>query len=402
MFGRATKENKRERNFPIKRVGGSKRRKFPIKEWEEAEAQKERKFPIKDWKKREEICRKGSYPEIGTMAVFLIQVVVLALVVVEFHVLVAVNEEEGTSTKSNPSLRERINLNVGGKLFETMLSMLHSNDPNSLLFSLSNRRLADPSPIFIDRDLEILSILLSLLRTSHLPSVVHHFSKHELGDEALFYGIDAHLCAAAATPPFSDIDVALFASLRPPPSASPPLLSLPPPALSRSPTVAKSPDPRFGEVVWEMNEPGGSGQSSRFGDSFVDVEGLLLFMLCSKSGDLAMADMRFLKDDPWVYLKEKNPSLVSYGEVRNIVVHCYRGQVFVAKEGALEVWSSVEQRENSGSGAEGFYRRDFMDKREDSERGVIKKIEGGGYRLFVSREDVEGIEVWERLANLVR
>lgn len=55
----------------------------------------------------------------------------------------------------------------------------------------------------------------------------------------------------------------------------------------------------------------------------------------------------------------------------------------------------MEQRENSGSGAEGFYRRDFMDKREDSERGVIKKIEGGGYRLFVSREDVEGIEVWE-------
>ncbi|RZC19406.1 BTB/POZ domain-containing protein [Glycine soja] len=145
-----------------------------------------------------------------------------------------------------------------------------------------------------------------------------------------------------------------------------------------------------------MNEPGGSGQSSRFGDSFVDVEGLLLFMLCSKSGDLAMADMRFLKDDPWVYLKEKNPSLVSYGEVRNIVVHCYRGQVFVAKEGALEVWSSVEQRENSGSGAEGFYRRDFMDKREDSERGVIKKIEGGGYRLFVSREDVEGPILLER------
>ena len=36
-----------------------------------------------------------------------------------------------------------------------------------------------------------------------------------------------------------------------------------------------------------------------------------------------------------------------------------------------------------------------MDKKEDSERGVIKKIEGGGDRLFVSREDVEGIEVWE-------
>ena len=61
-----------------------------------------------------------------------------------------------------------------------------------------------------------------------------------------------------------------------------------------------------------MNEPGGSGQSSRCGDSFVDVEVVLLFMLCSKSGDLAMADMRFLKDDPWVYLKEKNPSLCDW------------------------------------------------------------------------------------------
>lgn len=158
-------------------------------------------------------------------------------------------------------------------------------------------------------------------------------------------------------------------------------------------------DPRSGDVVWETNEPGGSGRSSRFGDSFADVEadveGLLLFKLCSKSGDLAMADMRFLKDDPWVYMKEKNPSLVSCGEVRNSVVHCYRGQVFVAREGALEVWSRAEQKENSEGNAEGFFRRNFVDKREDSERGVIKKIEGGGDRLFVSREDVEGIEVWE-------
>lgn len=163
-------------------------------------------------------------------------------------------------------------------------------------------------------------------------------------------------------------------------------------------------DTRSGDVVWETNEPG-SGRSSRFGDSFADVdadvEGLLFFKLCSKSGDLAMADMRYLKEDPWVYLKEKNPSLVSYGEeIRNSVVHCYRGQVFVARDGGLEVWSRVEQRESVGgvlseSDAEGFYRRNFVDKREDSERGIIKKIEGGGNRLFVSREDVEGIEVWE-------
>jgi hypothetical protein len=166
-------------------------------------------------------------------------------------------------------------------------------------------------------------------------------------------------------------------------------------------------DPRSGEVVWETNEPGAAGRSSRFGDSFsaidVDVEKLLLFKLCSKSGDLAMADMRRLSDDPWIYLKEKNPSLWTDGGdgSTSSVVHCYKGQAFVARGGELEVWSRVQEvveceseRERESDG-EGVYRRNFVDKREDSEKGVIKKIEGGGDRLFISREDVEGIEVWE-------
>jgi len=38
-----------------------------------------------------------------------------------------------------------------------------------------------------------------------------------------------------------------------------------------------------------------------------------------------MVDMWFLKDDPWIYLKEKNTNLVSCGEMRSGVVHCYRG-----------------------------------------------------------------------------
>ncbi|TKY63289.1 BTB/POZ domain-containing protein [Spatholobus suberectus] len=460
-------------------------------------------------------------------------------------------EEESTSAESNtPS--ERIKLNVGGKLFETTLTTLHTGGPDSLLFALSNRRTSDPNPVFIDRDPEIFSVLLSLLRTSHLPSSARRFSKHELADEALFYGIDAHLRAATAPPPFSGIDAALAASIRPASEGLPSsfaaadsgavwiahggqisgydsnlthaatvrthlddidsicrvwpeiaavgcksdaglhfynfsgsrhvgsvhwtdpsdprifkarvnattasensvfasfdcphrencilevdkeklqivtqlarqsgnqaknmvpgkLTWMPATGVLVGSAVAGGAfgysgyirlwDPRSGEVVWETNEPG-SGRSSRFGDSFADVdadvEGLLLFKLCSKSGDLAMADMRFLKEDPWVYLKEKNPSLVSYGgEVSNSVVHCYRGQVFVARDGGLEVWSRVDSGDvgvQSESDAEGFYRRNFVDKREDSERGVIKKIEGGGDRLFVSREDVEGIEVWE-------
>jgi hypothetical protein len=78
------------------------------------------------------------------------------------------------------------------------------------------------------------------------------------------------------------------------------------------------------------------------------------------------------------------------GGASSSVLHCYKSQVFVGRDGSLEVWS----KENNGVG-EGLYRRNFVDKVEDSNRGVIRKIEGGGDRLFVSRENVEGIEVWE-------
>lgn len=167
-------------------------------------------------------------------------------------------------------------------------------------------------------------------------------------------------------------------------------------------------DPRSGDVVWETNEPG-SGRSGRFGDPFadvdVDVEEAALFKVCSKSGDLAMAELRALKEDPWIYLQEKNPSLRSTGGSGNIVIHCYKKQVFVGRDGSLEVWSRVGNsssssrsggmEEESSGVCEGLYRRNFVDKVEDSERGVIEKIGGGGERLFLSRQDVEGIEVWE-------
>ena len=157
-------------------------------------------------------------------------------------------------------------------------------------------------------------------------------------------------------------------------------------------------------MVWETSEPG-SGRSSRFGDSFADVavdtDESTLYKICSKSGDLGMADVRKLGDDPWVYLKDRNPSMrntTSGGGEGNSVIQCYKKQVFVGRGGGLEVWSRVEGRENgveNESGEVFLHRRNFVDKVEDCERGIIMRIEGGGDRLFVSRENVEGIEVWE-------
>lgn len=154
-------------------------------------------------------------------------------------------------------------------------------------------------------------------------------------------------------------------------------------------------DPRSRNIVWETSEPG-SGRSSRFGDALadmdVDVEDSILFKVCSKSGDLGMADLRKLGEDPWVYISDENPGTWKVGDGDGYsTVHCYRKQVLAARGGALEVWSSVKEN----SIGDPIRRRNFVDKEEDSKRGMISKIEAGGDRLFVSREFMQGVEVWE-------
>lgn len=460
--------------------------------------------------------------------------------------------------------QDRVKLNVGGKLFETTVSTLQSAGPDSLLYALSNR--SNENPAFIDRDPEIFSVLLSILRSGHLPSTAHRFSPQELSDEALYYGVETQLRSAASPPPFSGIDASLATTIYPASDPIPTAFSAagigdgsilvahggqisaydwnlthtgtvrthledigsirrawaevaavasgveigsgsglhfydiaagrhvgsvlwsdpsdPRVYKARVGSIADSADscklifasfecphrensvlavdkatlqvvseigrqsgtsaktavpvklthlPEHGllfgsaincgafgfsgyvrlwdvrsrAMVWETNEPG-SGRSSRFGDPFADVEAdpaeSAIFKVCSKSGDLAVADLRKLGEDPWVYLEEKNPSLrssVDGGAGISVVLHCYRKQIFVSRESGLEVWSPVEDGNANFTANERFYRRNFVDKEEDSNRGVIKMMEGGGNRLFISREGVEGIEVWET-SNLLK
>lgn len=160
-------------------------------------------------------------------------------------------------------------------------------------------------------------------------------------------------------------------------------------------------DPRSGEMVWETNEPGGVVRTSRLGDTMADIdvdpEGLFLAKVGSKSGDLGVADLRKLGSDPWVYMEEPNPGLSGNWKAGgSVVVHCYNGNVLVGRDGELEAWSRVEDREivEEGGGVK-RYRRNYVDKLEDSERGIIRKIEGGGNRVFLIRENLEGVDVWE-------
>ncbi|KAG6535769.1 hypothetical protein ZIOFF_000798 [Zingiber officinale] len=166
-------------------------------------------------------------------------------------------------------------------------------------------------------------------------------------------------------------------------------------------------DPRSGKAVWETSEPGGGSNTQRYGDAFSDVdvdrEGSAIYKVCWRSGDVAVADMRRLGEDPWVYLKDKSATagVRSVGEGVKSVIRCYKQQVFVGKEGGLEVWSQItegeegRQRNEDDVSAGATYRRNFVDKEEDAKRGRIGAMEACGNRLFVSRIGVEGVEVWE-------
>lgn len=179
-------------------------------------------------------------------------------------------------------------------------------------------------------------------------------------------------------------------------------------------------DIRSGNVVWETSEPGGSGRSSRFGDPFadadVDVKQMVLYKVCSKSGDIGAADLRRLSDDPWVYMSS-GPR--GSGGGHGSVLHCYKSQVFVSRKDGLEVWSRLEEQQNGrynsgeqprakempdGKGInENSYRSSYMDTEEDSKRGMIEMMDGGGDRLFVTRAGMPAVEVWEssRLAGAI-
>ncbi|GJY07752.1 BTB/POZ domain-containing protein-like protein [Tanacetum coccineum] len=97
----------------------------------------------------------------------------------------------GFSNKFNQNKKQAssniIAIDVGGQLFQTSKQTLTLTGSNTLFTNLFN----EPNMIpFIDRDPEMFSILLSLLRTGYLPSKAKDFDMQDIIFEAKFYGID--------------------------------------------------------------------------------------------------------------------------------------------------------------------------------------------------------------------
>lgn len=111
---------------------------------------------------------------------------------------------------------KRVKLNVGGEIFETNASTIQSSCPDSLLAALSTSTSHGSNPVFIDRDPEIFAVILNLLRTGRLPANSSGvFSKQELLDEAMYYGVESLLRLAMLPPPLLGFDASLVSTIVP-------------------------------------------------------------------------------------------------------------------------------------------------------------------------------------------
>lgn len=88
-----------------------------------------------------------------------------------------------------------VTIDVGGQIFQTTKQTLALAGPKSLL-----SKLADSTHRFIDRDPELFSILLSLLRTGNLPSKAKAFDIEDLIEESKFYNIESLLINSHSNP----------------------------------------------------------------------------------------------------------------------------------------------------------------------------------------------------------
>ncbi|XP_077223868.1 BTB/POZ domain-containing protein At5g41330-like [Tasmannia lanceolata] len=93
-----------------------------------------------------------------------------------------------------------ITINVGGQLFQTTPQTLTLAGSKSILSTFSHNPFAQSDIPFIDRDPELFSILLSLLRTGNLPSKSKAFDLQDLISEAQFYNLQSHLISALSNP----------------------------------------------------------------------------------------------------------------------------------------------------------------------------------------------------------
>ncbi|KAG5041459.1 hypothetical protein AAZV13_05G177700 [Glycine max] len=92
-----------------------------------------------------------------------------------------------------------VSIDVGGQLFQTTKQTLTSAGPKTFFSRIAAESSGLHTP-FLDRDPDLFSLLLSLLRTGNLPSKAKTFDLQDLTIESKFYGIESLLVNSLSNP----------------------------------------------------------------------------------------------------------------------------------------------------------------------------------------------------------
>ncbi|XP_071695859.1 BTB/POZ domain-containing protein At5g41330-like [Rutidosis leptorrhynchoides] len=93
-----------------------------------------------------------------------------------------------------------VTIDVGGQLFQTTIQTLTLAGTNTFFSKLFNSSSEVNNIPFIDRDSELFSIILSILRTGNLPSKAKIFEIQNIVFEAKFYGVESLLVQSQSNP----------------------------------------------------------------------------------------------------------------------------------------------------------------------------------------------------------
>lgn len=147
-------------------------------------------------------------------------------------------------------------------------------------------------------------------------------------------------------------------------------------------------DVRSGNVVWEISE-----KVDCFADVAVSDSLDAMFKVGVNSGEAFYMDLKNLSSEKnsWVCLGDKRKIFNGKKEGFGCKIETQGNQVFCTKGGDVELWSEIIM----GSSNNRIFKKNLMGRVQDMGGAKITNLAFGGSRMFLTRKDMQCVEVWQ-------
>ncbi|KAJ4805627.1 BTB/POZ domain-containing protein [Rhynchospora pubera] len=149
-------------------------------------------------------------------------------------------------------------------------------------------------------------------------------------------------------------------------------------------------DTRANRLAFEIEEK----NSDCFADVAASDSLLSVFKVGVSSGDVYVTDLRKIESfDNWTLIGEgRRSGDMKKKEGLGCKMECYEKNVFVSREGEVEMWSQAAMAEEEQK----VMKRNFMGRgKEGEDKKKITQLAFGGNRMILARKDEMCLEVWQ-------